>query len=60
MAISVFYSDWQTGVAAPLSRCMVKQRLLLTVAGRNRINQVWRYGKIRGSYDTVPFAEDMT
>lgn len=50
MASSVFYSGWQTGVAAPLSRCMVKQRLLLTVVGGNRIKYVWRYGKIRGSF----------
>lgn len=35
-AISVFYSGWQTGAAASLSRCMVKKRLL-TVVGRSRI-----------------------
>lgn len=39
-----------TGVAAPLSRCRMKQWMLLTVPGSNQTKRVWRWGKIRGSY----------
>lgn len=42
---SLWYSGWQPGVAAPLSRCRVKQQLLLSVAGSNRTKFGWRCGK---------------